>query len=68
MPYNSDRNTVTVDVFSNELLGATKPTWKLSEDKKVYSKTYNANGTYTTSFSDIYGNVIKETFSIEEIK
>lgn len=65
--YNSTTNTVTVEAKSNEILAQTKPTWVLSADKKTYVKTYTQNGTYTTTFTDIYGNTSKETFTINEI-
>ena len=66
--YNEDKNTVTVKAISNEILGQTKPTWTLSEDRLVYSKEYNVNDNYSTYFSDIYGNSTKASFKIEEIK
>lgn len=66
--YDEKTNTVTVNAISNEVLGKTKPTWTLSEDKLCYSKIYGENGTYTTTFSDIYGNTTKVTFEVTEIK
>ena len=57
-------NTVRVEAISNEELKETKPTWKLSEDKKTYVKIYNANGIYSTTFEDIHGNKTKVTFEI----
>ena len=66
--YNEERNTVTIKAISNEKLGNTKPTWILSNDKLVYSKEYNANAEFTTTFSDIYGNTTNVTFIITEIK
>ena len=66
--YDEKTNTVTVKAISNEILGQTKPTWNLSDDKLTYSKEYEINGTYTTTFSDVYGNTSKVTFKIENIK
>ena len=45
-------------MHSNEILGNTKPTWTLSEDKLTYTKIYNAliNEDYATPVQDIYGN------------
>ena len=42
---------------SNEKLGDTKPTWNLSEDKLIYSRTFEVNQDYSTPVQDIYGNV-----------
>ncbi len=53
--YNSD-DTITVNMYSNELLADTKPTWTLSSDGKTYTKIYNGDEDYETSVSDIYGN------------
>ena len=66
--YNEETNTVTVKAKSNEILGQTKPTWTLSEDKLVYSKEYNVNLDVNTSFSDVYGNTTKVSFQVEEIQ
>ena len=56
--YNVEENKVTVIMHSNEILGNTKPTWTLSEDKLTYTKLYNAliNEDYATPVQDIYGN------------
>ena len=50
------------------ILGNTKPTWDLSEDKMTYSKVYNLNGTYTTTFKDKYGNAVSATFTVDKIQ
>lgn len=47
---------------------ATKPTWKLSADKKTYAKVYSQNGEYTTTFTNKDGVEEKVTFKINEIK
>ena len=61
-------NTVTVTVKSKSKLKDTKPTWKLSEDQMSYSKTYSANGTYTTKFIDVNETEEFITFAINELK
>jgi len=55
--YN-DNNTVTAIMHSNEILGDTKPTWTLSEDKLSYTKTFDTNMNYETPVEDIYGNEV----------
>ena len=59
LEYNYNNNdTVTIYMKSNEELGDTKPTWKLSEDKKTYEKVYSTNEEdYVTKVEDIYGNI-----------
>ena len=64
---NAD-NTVTVTVKSKSKLKDTKPTWELSEDQMSYSKTYPANGTYTTKFVDVNETEKMISFSITEIE
>ena len=55
--YNKENNTIEVTMTSNNILKDTKPTWKLSEDKLVYTKTFdNEDKTYSTPVEDIYGN------------
>ena len=54
--YNTD-NTVTIYMKSNEKLGETKPSWKLSSNKLVYEKTFTINQEYSTPVADLYGNV-----------
>ena len=55
--YDKDTNIVTVQVISNMEFKPTKAgTWKLSEDKKIYSKIYDENTNYTTVFEDKLGN------------
>lgn len=55
--YNEDR-TVTIYLKSNEKLGNTKPTWKLSEDCLTYEKTFSENQNYQTAVQDEYGNSV----------
>ena len=65
--YNND-DTVTVYMKSNEEMGDTKPTWKLSEDKLTYEKIYDSNQTYNTLVNDVYGNEtsVKIDFKIKK--
>ena len=53
--YNSN-DTVTIYMKSNEKLNDTKPSWKLSDDKKIYEKSFGENQDYYTMVQDIYGN------------
>lgn len=63
----NDDNTVTAIMHSNKELKHTKPSWKLSEDKLSYTKTFGANDVYTTNVEDINGNVITVTIEITQI-
>ena len=51
-------NSITAIMHSNEILGETKPTWTLSQDKLSYSKTFDNTNVYTTPVQDIYGNEV----------
>ena len=62
----NDDGTVTVYVTSNTKLAATKPTWSLSSDGYTYSKAFTANQNYSTTFMDIYGNIINQTILIDQ--
>ena len=50
--FDSDRRILYIfqelhgSKISNEKLGDTKPTWKLSKDKLTYEKTYSENQEY----------------------
>ena len=55
--YNSD-NTITAIMHSDEVMGDTKPTWNLSEDKLTYTKIFVGNNEYSTPVQDKYGNEI----------
>lgn len=65
--YDNLTDTVTVNMISNEIMADTKPTWKLSDDKLVYTKRYNKNQNYITEVKDIYGNITKVKISITQI-
>ena len=52
--YNKD-NTVTVKATSDVGFKNTKPTWNLSKNKLTYTKLYNANESYYTTFTLLNG-------------
>ena len=52
----NEEEKIVATATSNEPLKENKPTWKLSDDKKTYTKIFDNNQNYTTSFSDIYNN------------
>ena len=64
----NEDNTVTVTAKSNEDLMYSKPTWSLSEDKKTYTKSFDKNQNYSTSFKDIYGNSVNCNINFNLIK
>mgnify|MGYP004692046269 CR=1 FL=1 len=65
--YNNDENTVTVYMKSNEEMKDTKPTWKLSDDKKVYEKTFDSDvDRYKTKVEDIYGNITNVRVAVKK--
>ena len=66
--YNGATNQVTVQIISDMELKDTKPTWKLSEDKLTYTKTFTSNMTYTTPVEDINGNVIIANIQVTEVR
>lgn len=65
--YDNLTDTVTVKMISNEIMADTKPTWKLSDDKLTYTKSFNENQNYITEVNDIYGNITKVKISITQI-
>ena len=66
--YDSITNIVTAIVTSNIPMKNTKPTWKLSSDKKTYSKSFDINKTYSTPFTLSNGKVINQSINITQIK
>ena len=66
--YVEETNEVIVKIISNVELKDTKPTWKLSEDKKVYTKVFSKNIEYTTSVQDINGKITNIEINIDQIK
>lgn len=53
--YNKD-DTLTAKIISNKRLKDTKPTWKLSSDGLVYTKTFATDQNYSTGVQDYHGN------------
>ena len=66
--YDEDKNEVTIQLISNIELKDTKPTWKLSEDKKMYTKTFTSNTKYSTAIEDKWGNIINTEVEVTKIK
>ena len=66
--YNEEENEVTIQLISNIELKNTKPTWKLSEDKKMYTKTFTSNTKYNTAVEDKWGNIINTNVEVTKIK
>ncbi len=66
--YDKENNKVTVQIISDVELKNTKPSWKLSTDKKTYTKEFFSNTKYTTPVEDIYGNVVNANINVTEIK
>ena len=66
--YNKTTNTVVAKMVSDIELKDTKPTWKLSDDKKVYTKSFEANTNYSTAATDKFGNVINIKINITQVK
>ena len=61
----NEDGTITAIMHSNESLGDTKPSWKLSNDKLSYSKTFSESINYTTPVEDIYGNSVDVKISVK---
>ena len=66
--YNNDENYVIAKIISEEELEDTKPTWKLSENKKEYTKIYRENMNYTTQVKDVTGKVTNIEVNIKDVK
>ena len=66
--YDEETNNVTVKMISDIELQDTKPTWTLSEDKKIYKKIFADNQSYTTPVKDKYGNIINVDVNITQVK
>ena len=65
--YDQNTNQVTVYIKSDIELQDTKPTWKLSEDKHIYTKVFSENTIYTTPVVDIYGREIIVNINVNQI-
>ena len=66
--YDADRNIEIAKVTSNYPMSETKPTWKLSSDKKTYTKEFNKNERYTTVFTQNNGKIVELELNITQIK
>ncbi len=66
--YDEEKNEVTAQIISDMELNDTKPTWKLSEDKKMYKKVFTENIEYTTPVQDKWGNTIDVNINVTEIE
>ena len=67
--YREETNTVIATMTSNRELQNTKPStsWKLSEDKRVYTFEFLENTIYTSSVIDRFGNKIEVPINITQI-
>ena len=65
--YLPETNTVMATMTSDKELQNTKTTWKLSEDKKIYTFEFTTNTTYMSSVVDRFGNVIPVQIHITQI-
>ena len=65
--YKTDTNTVVVTMTSDKRLMNNKTTWKLSEDKKVFTYEFERNTIYNSTITDIYGNIIYVPLAVTHI-
>lgn len=65
--YNDQNNQVTAQIISDIPLKDTKPSWKLSGDKLIYTKVFASNMSYSTPIQDVYGNIINVYLNINLI-
>ena len=66
--YNEQTNEVTAYMISDIELKDTKPTWKLSEDRKTYAKVFNSNINYNTPVENINGVIIDVNINVTQIQ
>ena len=59
---------VTVYIVSDRKMKNTKPTWKLSEDSYIYTKTFTSNNSYTTNVIDLDGNEVNVSIIVNFFK
>ncbi len=59
---------VTVYIISDRKMKNTKPTWKLSEDGYIYTKTFTSNNSYTTNVIDVGGNEVNVSIIVNFFK
>lgn len=58
-------NNVIVQIVSTVKMENTKPTWKLSTDGYIYTKTFTENTNYTTPIQDINGLTKNVTIAVD---
>ena len=63
---NNNDNTITIKAISNIGFANIKPTWNLSEDGCTYTKTYNSNQNYFTTFTSRYGDAVNKNININK--
>ena len=63
---NNNDNTITIKAISNIGFANIKPTWNLSEDGCTYTKTYNSNQNYFTTFTSRYGDTVNKNININK--
>ena len=66
--YNPNSNIVTTTIISNkELKSINDTSWKLSNDRKIYTKTFDKNGDYQVVLTDVDGISIEKNIEISQI-
>ncbi len=65
--YISNNRQAKVTVTSNYPMKNIKPTWSLSSDNKTYTKIFEDNIAYTTTFTDEYGREINAVIRVDKI-
>jgi len=62
---NGNGTVTAIAVSKNNKFAATKPTWNLSEDGYTYTKIYEINQDYTTTFVNVYGKSVDKPIKID---
>ena len=66
--YNEDNSSCEVKITSNEeMKRSVNEKWILSNDKKVYTRTFNANTKFNVTLKDKYSNKVEQTIDINKI-
>jgi len=66
--YNEDKNTVTATITSEkEIASINDSSWKISSDKKTYTKTFNRNCNYQVVLTDVDKITFKQNIKVTEI-
>ena len=66
--YDEENNCVIVNIISDMELMDTKPTWKLSSDRKSYTKVFYENQKYFTTVQNISGEIYEVEIVIDEVQ